>query len=291
MIVITGAAGKTGQAVIKSLVSRGEKVRGIMHRSEQKQLLLEIGAQEALVADMGDRRMMDAAFQGAAAIYHICPNMHPQELLLGAGIVEAAYKAKIDHFVYHSVLHPQVEAMPHHWQKMRVEEMLFESGLPYTILQPAAYMQNVLAYWPGIMEKGSFTLPYAPATRINMVDLRDVAEAAAVVLTEEGHDWAIYELCGPHNHSQGEAAAIISRQLGREVAAKAMPIQVWEQGARSSGLGEYALHTLISMFQYYEQYGFYGNSRVLSGLLGRPPREFAQFINEFIANRELNERR
>ena len=61
-------------------------------------------------------------------------------------LAEAARRAGIRHLVYHSVLHPQVEAMPHHWQKMRVEEQLFAAGLPYTILQPAAYMQNVLAH-------------------------------------------------------------------------------------------------------------------------------------------------
>ena len=82
--------------------------------------------------------------------------------------------------------------MPHHWKKLRVEEMLFESRLPYTILQPATYMQNLLAYWCKIHEEGIFQLPYSVETRLSMVDLNDVAQAAAIVLTEPGHVGATY---------------------------------------------------------------------------------------------------
>lgn len=287
MIVITGAGGKTGQALIKQLLRRKEEVRAVVHRSDQKHKLLKLGVQEAVVADIADFQQMESVFREARAVYHICPNMHPQEFEIGEAIIAAASRAGIKHFVYHSVLHPQIEAMPHHWKKMRVEEKLFESGLTYTILQPAAYMQNVLAYWPGIIEEGVFTLPYAVTTRINMVDLMDVAEAAAVVLTEKGHAWAAYELCGPHNHSQEEVAAIISHQLGWEVTAKAMPLLEWEKNARTSGLGEYSRHTLIRMFQYYEHNGFFGNPTVIGNLLGRPPRDFAQFINNKSKTRNL----
>ena len=89
--------------------------------------------------------------------------------------------------VIRSVFHPQVEAMPHHWRKMRVEEKLLASGLPFTILQPAAYMQNILAYWDDIAHRGRYALPYAPDSRLSSVDLEDVAQAAALVLTESGH--------------------------------------------------------------------------------------------------------
>ena len=72
----------------------------------------------------------------------------------------------MEHFVYHSVLHPQTEKMNHHWQKMRVEEMIFESGLPFTILQPAPYMQNLLAGWKSIVEDGVLRVPYSVDSEI-----------------------------------------------------------------------------------------------------------------------------
>ena len=147
MILVTGAAGKTGQAVIRALVARGADVRALVHRPEQVPITAGLGARETIAGDLRDRAALARAAQGARVIYHICPNVSPDEVTIGRAAIAAARAAGVQHFVYHSVLHPQVEAMPHHWLKMRVEELLFQSGLAYTILQPAAYVQNVLAHW------------------------------------------------------------------------------------------------------------------------------------------------
>ena len=87
------------------------------------------------------------AAAGAQAIYHICPNVSRDEVAYARAVAAAARAHGVRRFVYHSVLHPQIEAMPHHWQKMRVEEMLFAAGFDLTVLQPAAYMQNILGVW------------------------------------------------------------------------------------------------------------------------------------------------
>jgi uncharacterized protein YbjT (DUF2867 family) len=280
MILITGAAGKTGRAVLRALVARGESVRALVHRSEQMPPLEALGAQEVLAGDMRDQATMERAVYGVRAVYHICPNVSPDEVAIGQAAIAAARMAGVEHFVYHSVLHPQTEAMPHHWQKLRVEEKLFESGLPCTILQPSVYMQNVLAHWQQILAQGIYPVPYAVETRLGMVDLEDVAAAAAVVLTQPGHAGATYELAGAEALTQAEVAAILSQQLGRPVRAEVISRQAWERGARASGLGDYQVQTLLKMFDYYERYGFWGNPRVLSWLLGRPPATFAAFVEQ-----------
>jgi uncharacterized protein YbjT (DUF2867 family) len=211
-------------------------------------------------------------------VYHICPNVSPDEVAIGQVSIAAARSTGVEHFVYHSVLHPQTEAMPHHWLKLRVEEALFTSGLSFTILQPTTYMQNVLAHWDRIVEEGIYRVPYTIETRLSMVDLEDVAEVAASALSEPGHVGATYELVGAPAMSQTEVAALLSQQLGRMVGAEILPIETWERRARSSGLGDYQVETLIKMFRYYEEYGFGGNPRVLSWLLGRPPTTFAAFV-------------
>jgi len=221
---------------------------------------------------------MDQAARGVQAVYHICPNVSPGEVAIGQAAITAACSAGAEHFVYHSVLHPQTEAMPHHWQKLRVEEQLFESGLFYTILQPSAYMQNVLVHWDQILEQGVYPVPYAVETRLSMVDLEDVAAAAAVVLTERGHAGATYELVGTEALSQTEVATVLGQQLGRPVRAEVVPLEAWERRARVSGLGDYQVETLVKMFRYYECYGFWGNPRVLGWLLRRPPTTFAAFV-------------
>jgi uncharacterized protein YbjT (DUF2867 family) len=278
MILVTGAAGKTGRAVIRALTTKGEAVRALVHRPEQVRLVEGVGAREVVFGDMRVQATMGQAAQGARAVYHICPNVSPDEVAIGQVAIVTARSAGVKHFVYHSVLHPQVEAMPHHWQKLRVEEKLFESGLSCTILQPAIYMQNVLAHWDQIVEQGVYPVPYAVETRLGMVDLEDVAEVAAAVLTEPGHTGAVYELAGTEVLSQVEVATILNQQLGRPVRAEAVSLETWERQARESGLGDYQVETLVKMFRYYERYGFWGNPRVLSWLLGRSPTTFAAFV-------------
>ena len=278
MILVTGAAGKTGRAISRALASQGLAVRALVHRPEQVRPLQTLGAQEVIAGDMRAPAVMERATRGIRAVYHICPNMSPDEVDMGRVVIAAARTAGVQHVVYHSVLHPQIEAMPHHWLKMRVEEQLFESGLPHTILQPAAYMQNVLGTWDRITSEGIYAVPYPAETRLSMVDLEDVAAAATAVLAEPGHQGAIYELAGPDALTQTGVAQVLSEQIERPVTVRVVPLDTWTQQARASGLGDYAIDTLRAMFRYYADHGFEGNSNVLGWLLDRPPTGFAAFV-------------
>jgi NAD(P)H dehydrogenase (quinone) len=278
MILVTGSSGKTGRSVLQALAKRDVEVRALVHRSDQETLIRSLGAREVICGDMRSPQVIQQAVAGVQAIYHIPPNMHPDEVAIGQFVIEAALVAGISHFVYHSVLKPQVQAMPHHWNKMRVEEMLITSQLPYTILQPAAYMQNILANWDSILQTGEYPVPYPASTRLSLVDLADVAQAAAIVLTEKDHHFAIYELAGTIGISQSEVADILSEELQRKVQVRSIPLNEWEKQAHASGLGNYQVETLVKMFRYYQEYGFEGNPRVLTWLLGRPPQSIQDFI-------------
>lgn len=283
MILVTGASGKTGRAVTAALARRGLAVRALVHRAESGPALLAAGAAEVVAGDMGRRADLLAACRGASAVYHICPNLHSQEVALAETLLAAMEEEGVRRIVYHSVLHPQVEAMPHHWRKLRVEELLFARDVEWTILQPAAYMQNVFAYWRQIVEEGVYRVPYAVTARLGMVDLQDVAEAAAVVLTEPNHMYATYELAGPEILDQTQVADVLSAQLGRPVRAQAQDRAEWAEAARRGGLGEEAIAALLRMFEYYEQYGFYGNPHVLAHLIGRRPSTLSEVTARFMA--------
>jgi len=282
MILVTGSAGKTGRAVLQALKEKGAPVRALIHRSDQIALVESLGAQDAIIGDINSRSILDRAVQDVQSIYHICPNMHPDEVTIGQTVIAAAQSVGVEHFVFHSVLHPQIKAMPHHWNKLRVEEQLIESGLPFTILQPTAYMQNILAHWESILDEGIYPLPYPAETRLSLVDLMDVAQVAALILTETGHKHATYELVGTNNISQTEITAILSDQLDRPVQATPVPLEEWERQARDSGLGDYQVNTLLKMFHYYQHYDFDGNPRVLGWLLQRPPTTFEAFIERIM---------
>jgi uncharacterized protein YbjT (DUF2867 family) len=286
MILITGASGKTGRSITRMLKNAGVAVRAMVHQAAQVPPLESAGASEAIVGDLQSRADLDRACRGIQAIYHICPNMHPQEAAIARDLLAAAVQAGVERFVYHSVFHPQIEAMPHHWNKMRAEELIFTSGLSYTILQPCAYMQNVLGYWPQISTQGIYPVPYSVDARLSVVDLEDVAQIAANVLVDPGHTGATYELCGPEPLTQVEVADCLSRELGKPVQAVAVALPAWEKQARASGLNDYARQTLIKMFEYYDHYGLVGNPTVLAWLLKRQPTLFADFVQRACAERE-----
>ena len=278
MILITGAAGKTGRAVIKALAADGNMVRGLVRRGEQAASLERLGATEVVVGDLRDPAAVDRAMSGARSCYHICPNVHPEEVTIGSQVMASARKAGVERLVFHSVLHPQTRAMPHHWAKLEVEEMLFESGLDFVVLQPCAYMQNILGSWRSIVEEGTYVVPYRAETELSMIDLEDVAEVAKKALTEEEHLGATYELCGPERLNQTEVAAILSRQLQRSVRVVVESTDSWSERARESGLPDRTISLLVRMFEYYDRFGFSGSSRVSECLLARRPSTFVEFI-------------
>ena len=267
---------------MRALISKGEPLRALVHRSDQIQRVESLGVREVLAGDMNSASTMDRAVRGVRAIYHICPNVSPDEVSIGQTAIAAARAAGIEHFVFHSVFHPQTESIPHHWQKLRIEEQLLESGLPYTILQPTVYMQNILVHWKKILNDGVYPVPYPAETRLSFVDLENVAQVAAIALTESGHAYATYELVGTPGLSQSQVADALSHQLGRPVRVTTVPIETWERQARHSGMGEYQVEALIEMFRYYARFGLCGNPQVLRWLLLRPPSTLANFIENTV---------
>jgi len=231
-----------------------------------------------IVGDLKDENAVRLALQDVRAVYHICPNMSPDEVPIGQMMIAAAADAEVEHFVYHSVLHPQTEKMLHHWQKMRVEEKLFESGIPYTILQPAPYMQNLLSSWKAVVEEGVLRVPYSIHSKFTFVDLADVSVVAAAVLANAKYRNAIFELAGTPPMSHVEVAEIFSRVLRRSVHAETEEIETWRRRAESGGLNEYAIANLVKMFDYYNHWGLVGNPTVLEWILGRAPTTLEGFV-------------
>jgi uncharacterized protein YbjT (DUF2867 family) len=274
-----GAAGKTGRAVLRTLAARGQTVRAFVRRPEDAPLVTALGAHSVVSGDLRDPSDLRRALDGAASVYHLCPNVHPDEVPIGRAVIVAARAAEVRRFVYHSVLHPQTERMPHHWRKLRVEEALFETGLEVVILQPAPYMQNLLAGWAAITQQGLYRVPYPVGTRLSLVDLEDVAAVAAEVLDPDdpAHAGATYELVGTPPLTQCEVAEALGAALGRPVQPVEEPVDDWEARARAAGLGDYPRSTLRAMFAYYAQFGLGGSPQMLTWLLGRPPTSLAAF--------------
>lgn len=278
MILVTGAAGKTGLAIIQALAKAGKSSRAYIRDIKQEGKVLAAGAKEIAVGDLGNERSLFKALDGIEAIYFIVPNVHQAEIQFGELAIKLSQKIDLKHFVYHSVIFPQIESMPHHWKKMRVEEMLIFSGLNFTILQPANYMQNMLAYRESIFNNGFFQIPYTLSAKSTPIDLLDLAEVAAKVIGDQKHFGASYPLAGPEVLSTLDQAKLIEDHLNKAVEAKVLDISIWISEAKKTGLREDAIDTLTHMFGYYEHSNFIGNPLILEMLLGRPPNRFEDFL-------------
>lgn len=283
MILVTGAGGQTGQAVIKALVKRDIEVCALVHRESQMDQMTVIGAKKAVVGDMLNLCDLQAAMDGADSIYFICSAANPNEYAMGQMAIDAAEKAEIKHFIYHSVLHSILREMPHHKQKNEVENLLVNSRLAYTILQPAVLMQNLHMALEQVKQEGIWNQKFFTEkdTRLCMVDLNDVAEAAAhIALERERHTGATYELCGPENLRMNDILRILEMRYHREITVNYTLDEVILNGLRKSGASEYRQDTMPKMFHHYNEADFLGSDVVLTSLLGRKPHTLAEYLEQ-----------
>ncbi len=230
MILITGASGNTGRAVLKALYNREIDVRVLVHRDSQVEQIRTLGAKEIVVGDMLNLDDMVAAYAGVDAVYHICSVFNPHEVEIGKVAIQAAQITGLKHFVYHSVLHSILHEMQHHEKKHVVEELLINSSIPYTIVQPAAFMQNLLESFDSLRNDGIFVqkLYTTDYTKMNLLDLNDLGEAVAHILTDESYIGGTYELCGPENLSLKTICTTFKDLLNREITVRIPPDEALE---------------------------------------------------------------
>ncbi|EWT07469.1 nmra family transcriptional regulator [Intrasporangium chromatireducens Q5-1] len=264
-VLVIGAAGKTGRAVTRALLERGARVRAAVRPgSTSEPYAAELVS--PVTVDLETGLGLERALAGADAVYHLAPNVHPDEVGMARRVADAAGAAGVSRFVFHSVLHPDDDAMPHHVRKGEAERLIRVRLPGATVLRPAAYHQNVLGSALG----GRIRVPYSLDAPFTNVDLDDVAEVAARVLTECGHEGRSYDLVGPERYSVRELAAVAADVLGREVVAEQIPLSEWLAGP-GGGLGEERTAALLAMFEAYDREGFADESDDLERLLGRRP--------------------
>lgn len=278
-LLLTGANGRTGRAILQAMVRHDITVRAFIRNLDQVADLLALGARECVVGNMSDPASVNSAVQGASAILHIGPPMHPDELKMTTHFIEAAKADGVEHFIYYSVMHPLRRDVRHHRLKLDAEEALIESGLPYTIIQPSRYMQHLEPIWPRVAQDGVHAMPFNVEGKYSVVDLGDLAEACAVVAANsERHLYATYELAGPEALSQTDMASIISDVIGKLVRAETIPLDVVEQKARAAGANDDRVEQMLIMNRHYDAHGFRGNPNVLEYLLGRPATRFKSYV-------------
>src|SRR5215472_19041486 len=213
-ILVTGATGNTGRAIVDALVERGAPVRAMV-RTEADRSKLPRGV-DVVVADFNETAGIAAALDGAERAYLVTPSSEQAEEQQKR-FADLAAKAGTRHLVVLSQLgseeHSPVRFLRYH---AAVEQHIRGLGIGYTFLRPNLYFQGLLIFAGSISAEGKFFAPIGDAT-VSAVDVRDIAAVAAVVLTESGHEGATYTLTGPEAITHSQIAAALSAALGRTV--------------------------------------------------------------------------
>ncbi len=282
-ILAVGATGRYAGLVIPELKKRGMVVRALIRDRRQESLARERGADEIAVGDLQDGSRLREALREVDGVFHIGPAFAQDEIDMGITMVDAAQSAGVRKFVFSGVIHPSLLALTNHAAKIPVEEALYESGMNFTVLQPAMFMQTLELSWNDVMSRARFALPYSVEVRSCYVDYRDVAEAAAIAFATNRLDYGSFELCAPGMLNRLEVAELMGEALGFAVKAAQIPFEEWANsvhlpsGPRREGMSR--------LYEHYDRHGFPGgNALVLRDILEREPRSMRDYLRELAAS-------
>jgi uncharacterized protein YbjT (DUF2867 family) len=278
-ILVTGGTGHVGTEVVKELLKRKAKVRILVRKVGAP---APAGA-EVVVGDLLDPLSMRKALQGVGKLY-LLNAVAPDELTQGLIAYDLAKTMKLEQVVYHSVFRTEhFKDIPHFAAKLAIESALRAFAVPFTIIRPNYFFQNDAALQEALTKAGVYPTPIGPVG-ISAVDIRDIAEAAAIALTADGHLGKTYNLNGPDVLSGPKLAAIWSGQLGREVRYTGGNLDEFEEQLRTQAPAWLAFEIRM-MFQGYHERGFVaeaGDVEALTTLLGHTPRRYEDFAGETV---------
>jgi uncharacterized protein YbjT (DUF2867 family) len=279
VILLTGVTGKTGGEVAKQLLARGVKFRAIV-RNEAKAEALKAAGVELVVGDIADAGTVKRALQGVAKALIVLPNGKTQQAN-EEQFTDLAKAAGVQHLVKMSsmeaVVHAETPIPKAHWA---VEEYIRASGLPWTMLKPNFFMQNLLASAGSIKTQKKFSLPMGDGTT-GMADIRDIAAVCVEVLTGQGHAGQSYEITGPEVLTFHDVAARFSEVLGEKIEYVPMPMAQFRE-RMTNVLEPWHLNAVCELFREIAEIGLDHTTDTFKRLIGRDPIPVRQFVRDHI---------
>jgi len=272
LILVIGGRSKIGAALIADLLGRGQRVRALVRAGEPADSLP--AAVEAASGDLADEGSLVMAMEGIEKVF-LLSSPHPDAVGWHRNAINAARRTQVRLLVRSSILGADRESPADFISAHAAcDRYLEDSGLPYVIVRPNLFLQNVPeSTIPSIDGSGTFYVNAGQA-RISMVDTRDVAAVAAAVLTEPGHAGARYDVTGPEALSYADVAAKLTSVLGRQVTYVSAPDDAVRQRLLGAGLNEWFANALVGLYQDYRRSGTSGYAAQVTGtvqrLTGRP---------------------
>jgi uncharacterized protein YbjT (DUF2867 family) len=281
-VLVTGATGTTGSALVRELLAADADVavRAGVHSLDSATDLPD--GVDVVEMDQTDPDTLGPAFAGVDRAYLLTPFV-PEQTPLVENLVDAATAAGVDHLVRHSALgagsdDPAYSLAADHAAAERVVE---SAGIDYTHVRPTAFMQNLLGEAETIREQGAIYNPVGEP--VAYVDARDVAGVAAAVLTGSGHAGEAYPVTGPEAVTWGDVADALAAELGRDVSHVQVSMDDARAGLADAGMPDPLVDGYVGLLQWFESGGGDEVYSTVEDLTGRPARSVREFVADHAA--------
>ncbi|WP_293887772.1 MULTISPECIES: SDR family oxidoreductase [unclassified Sphingobacterium] len=281
MILVTGATGHLGGAAAQHLLKHLERDQfAILARDENKAKKLKDQGVEVRIGDFDDEESLDKALKGVSKVLLI-PTIMPHRLEQNKRLIDVAVDKGVQHIVYTGVSHRNIEtsAVQGLDDHFKTEHHILESGLTYTFLRNNLYMDLVPFYAGENVFETGFYLP-AGNGKVPFALRREMGEAAANVLLQDGHENKIYDIAGNALYSYQDVADTLSKISGKKVTYTAAETEAFKEQLKEAGVDDFINFVITSFNVDIKNGQFEIVTNDLEKLLGRVPANLEKGIQE-----------
>src|SRR5215212_2120956 len=279
-ILVTGATGNVGSAVLDNLGTTDTNLRALAHDESKAQSIKDRGV-EAVVGDFLEPETLVPALQGVSTVLLITP-IQPEQVTQASNVIKVAKDSGNDPRIVRLSVHQASHEAPsrNSRQHAQIEDELRSSGLPYTFLRPTTFMQNTLATARTVASEARIYQPFEDG-RLGMIDARDIGEVAAKVLTEDGHQGEVYTLTGPATISFYDVAEALSEVLGKEVSYIPISLEKAKEAMLEMGIPEWKVDALNEYAKAHSEGYSDWTTDDFEQLTGHPATSYKKFASDF----------
>jgi NAD(P)H dehydrogenase (quinone) len=288
LIAVTGATGHLGRLVIETLLAENTPANRIVAvvRNPQKAADFAERGVQVRSADYTQPETLGAAFEGVERLLLVSSNEVGQRFSQHKNAVEAARQAGVKFIAYTSITKADVSAMQLAAEHRATEQIIRDSGIPFTFLRNSWYFENYTDQLSSTLEHGA-VLGSAGDGRVSAASRADYAAAAAAVLIASDVENKVYELGGDAAFTLSELAAEISKQTKREIVYRDLPVEQFAQALIGAGLPEPMAHVFADADLGLKRGDLRGESGDLSRLAGRPTTTLADAVASVLKKQNI----
>jgi uncharacterized protein YbjT (DUF2867 family) len=283
MLLVLGGTGQVGAPLVQRLGRLGVPFRAVVRNDAAAQRIRDKGG-EPVLSDFSQPEALAEHMEGVSKLFLLTPGA-PDQVEIQNQLVDVAKRSGVGSVVKLSVYSAAADSpcsfSRWHWHN---DEYLKSSGVGWTILYPHTFMQNqALQFANSIRENDLICAAVGADKKFSMVDVRDVADVAATVLTTDGHDGKDYLITGPEALSYADCAAKLSGALGRHIAYRQISPEATLRMLTAAGMPFWMAEALVALHTMYDTGTLDPISDITSVLTGHPARSYDDFLADSLA--------